>query len=117
MYKEFEYKEQGDGSDSWAVSEWEDNTKETLINKYMIYDFIVQNWKLKAELNRRGMLTSVETALDGLPEPTKTEAKLAWDYSPTINMSSSATKLIKSVLGLSSEDVLDVFDKADQIEI
>jgi len=38
MYREFEYKKQGDGSDSWTVSEWSDETKKELINRYMVYE-------------------------------------------------------------------------------
>lgn len=36
MRKEYEYKLQGDGSDSWIVSEYNDNDE--LINKYMVYE-------------------------------------------------------------------------------
>lgn len=36
MRKEYEYKLQGDGSDSWIVSEYNDNNE--LINKYMVYE-------------------------------------------------------------------------------
>jgi len=38
MYKEFEYKLQGNGLDSWVVSEYEDDTKAVLINRYMVYE-------------------------------------------------------------------------------
>ena len=36
MRKEYEYKLQGDGSDSWIVSEYNDNNE--LISKYMVYE-------------------------------------------------------------------------------
>ncbi len=36
--KEYEYKKQGDGSDSWTVTEWEDETKKVMVNKYMVYE-------------------------------------------------------------------------------
>lgn len=38
MYKEFKYKKQGDNSDSWIVTEWEDDTKKVMLNKYMVYE-------------------------------------------------------------------------------
>ena len=38
MYKTYKYKKQGDNTDSWIVSEWEDNTKKVLLNTYMIYE-------------------------------------------------------------------------------
>lgn len=36
MRKEYQYKLQGDGRDSWTVSEYDDNDE--LINKYMVYE-------------------------------------------------------------------------------
>lgn len=36
MRKEYQYKLQGDGRDSWIVSEYNDNNE--LINKYMVYE-------------------------------------------------------------------------------
>lgn len=36
MRKEYEYKLQGDGRDSWIVSEYNDNNE--LISKYMVYE-------------------------------------------------------------------------------
>jgi hypothetical protein len=38
MIKENEYKKQGNGSDSWIVTEWEDASKKVMINKYMVYE-------------------------------------------------------------------------------
>lgn len=36
MRKEYQYKLQGDGRDSWIVSEFDENNE--LINKYMVYE-------------------------------------------------------------------------------
>lgn len=36
MRKEYQYKLQGDGRDSWIVSEYNENNE--LINKYMVYE-------------------------------------------------------------------------------
>lgn len=38
MYTENKYKEQGNGADSWTVTEWEDDTKKVMIDKYMTYE-------------------------------------------------------------------------------
>jgi hypothetical protein len=38
MHKEIEYKKQGDGRDSWAVTEWETAAKKVMLNKYMVYE-------------------------------------------------------------------------------
>ena len=37
MYTEYEYKKQGDGSDSWTCKEWDSEAKTEMINKYMVY--------------------------------------------------------------------------------
>jgi len=37
-HKVYTYKEQGDGSDSWRVDEYEDNTEEVLLESYMVYE-------------------------------------------------------------------------------
>ncbi len=36
MRKEYQYKLQGDGKDSWIISEY--NSNEELTNKYMVYE-------------------------------------------------------------------------------
>lgn len=36
MRKLYQYKKQGDGRDSWIVSEFDEN--DNLVNKYMIYE-------------------------------------------------------------------------------
>jgi len=38
MYKEFEYKKQGDGTDSWTYTEWDSEAKTEMLNKYMVYE-------------------------------------------------------------------------------
>ncbi len=38
MHTESIYKQQGDGSDSWTVSEYEDETKLVLLDRYMVYE-------------------------------------------------------------------------------
>ena len=51
MRKEYTYKLQGDGRDSWKVSEYDENDE--LISAYMVYEdpTIVQGAALKAVLS------------------------------------------------------------------
>jgi hypothetical protein len=116
-YRELYYKLQGDGRDSWICIEYEDDAGTIEFTRYMIYDLEVPNWKLKAELSNRGMLTNVETALASLAEPMKSQANLAWEYSPTINFKSQATALIQASLGLDDEETLQIFMAAEVIEL
>lgn len=77
----------------------------------------VMLWKLKAVLNSMGLLAQVEAALNSLPEPTKTNALLAWEYSPTVSSSSATTKFIQGVLSLTDEQVEQIFNNAAIIEV
>ncbi len=110
----YTYKKQGNGSDSWRVEVTEDRE---LVDLYMVYFLTCDNWKLKAVLNEDGLLTNVETALNNLPEPTKTNALFAWNNSPTIDSNSNTAKFIQRQLKLSNEDVTDIFVRAINFEI
>ena len=51
MRKEYQYKLQGDGRDSWTVSEYDENN--LLINKYMVYeDPNINQSKLLSEISK-----------------------------------------------------------------
>jgi len=114
MIYTYTYKKQGDGRDTWRC---EAKEGETLIDVFMVEYLEVDNWKLKAILNEDGLLTSVETAIDNLPEPTKTNALFAWNNSPTIDSNSNTTGLIQAVLKLSKEEVFDIFARAQNFTI
>jgi hypothetical protein len=60
-------------------------------------------------LSQRSLLSEVETALNNLPEPNKTKALLAWEYSNTVSTTSDITKFVQSVLGLTMGEVVDIF--------
>lgn len=117
MYKEYTYKKQGDGSDSWNCLEWDSEGKKELLNSYMVYFLTVQNWKLKTVLSEMNLLDQVETALNGMDEPTRTAANFAWNFAPVIDSNSNTTKFIQSVLNLSSVEVFDIFLKAKDFNI
>jgi len=110
MIEKIQYKKQGDGRDTWIVFYTDRNPE---IVEYLTAD----NWKLKAILNADGLLSQVETALNALPEPTKTNALFAWSSAPTIDSNSDTTKMIQSVLGLSLEDVISIFERAQNFKI
>jgi hypothetical protein len=49
MRKEYEYKLQGDGTDSWIVSEYDENNE--LVSKYMVFEDPTMGPALKAVLS------------------------------------------------------------------
>lgn len=64
-----------------------------------------------------GLFQFVETALDNLPEPNKSVALMAWNYSPTINSESSVTKFVQQSLQLSDQEVADIFNSAENLTL
>lgn len=48
-----------------------------------------------------GLLASVETAIDALPEPTRTAARIEWDYSSTVQRNNTFVATLGAALGLS----------------
>lgn len=77
----------------------------------------VAMWKLKATLHSMGLLTSVDAALNNLPEQTKTTALLAWEYSPTVSSESIVAKFVQGVLSLTDEQVEQIFTVAETISL
>lgn len=77
----------------------------------------VQMWKLKSVLSSMGLLTQVSDALNSLPEPTKTTALIAWEYSPTVSSQSSTTKFVQNVLSLTDEELEQIFIASDSISL
>lgn len=112
-----------------TVKEWRKATPEEvgngspemiLENEYQYeYDFKaeVMMWKLKAVLGSMGLLPQVESSLNELPEPTKTNALLVWEYSPTVSSNSAVTKFVQGVLSLTDEQVEQIFTVAETISL
>lgn len=106
------YKLQGDGRDSWIVT-YEDPDR----IKDLYFSFHAENWKIKAILNEDGLLTQVETAINNLPEPPRITALLAWENGSIISSDSPTTDLIQSELGLTQDEMVDVFVRAINFKI
>ena len=75
----------------------------------------VQLWRIRTVLKLLQLETQIETALDTLPEPTKTAANYIWNYGTTVERNSQTVLLLQSVLQLTDEQVDDLFIQAEQI--
>lgn len=78
---------------------------------------IVPNWKLRAILKTMGIHETIESEINKLPEPQKTIALAAWEYSPTVNMYSPTVKFIQMACSLSDEEVKTIFKTANELDI
>lgn len=103
-----------DGSDNTVIYFQGDEPKE---NPIIINEREVALWKVRAILKQMGLIPSIETALNSLPENIKDIALSAWEYSSTINQYSPTVKLIQQTCNLTDAQMEDVFDNAEKINI
>ena len=63
-------------------------------------------------LLQQGLLSQVQTAIDSLPSPQKEAAEIEWNYSSEVHRSSQFVQLLGANLGLSSQQLDDLFTLA-----
>lgn len=77
--------------------------------------FEVQLWRIRTVLKLMQLETQIESAIDTMPEPSKTAATYVWKYGTTVERASQTVLLLQSVLQLTDEQVDDLFIQADAI--
>lgn len=61
------------------------------------------------------LLSSVDTAIDALPEPTKSAARIEWEYSNELQRGNALVAALTPALGLTSEQVDALFIAASTL--
>lgn len=69
----------------------------------------------RLQLHKIGKLADVQAAINALPEPPKTEAQIEWDYASVVERASSFVVLLTPALGLSEEEMDNLFREAVQL--
>jgi hypothetical protein len=80
-----------------------------------IVPFEVQLWRIRTVLKLMQLETQIESAIEAMPEPSKTAATYIWKYGTTVERASQTVLLLQSVLQLTDEQVDDLFIQADAI--
>jgi hypothetical protein len=62
-----------------------------------------------------GLLDDVDAAINAMAEPAKTAAKIEWEYSQTVQRHKGLVAQIGSALGLTSEQIDDLFVMASTL--
>lgn len=60
-------------------------------------------------LHQQGLLNSVNSAIDALPDPPKTDAKIEWEYSNEVQRYNGFVSSLAPILGLTEQDIDDLF--------
>ena len=66
-------------------------------------------------LHAAGLLAGVESAIDSLPEPPKTYARIEWDYASEVHRSSEFVGMLGAVLELDEQTLDNLFLKAVEL--
>jgi len=77
--------------------------------------FEVQLWRIRTVLKLMQLEAQIESAIDSMPEPSKTAATYIWKFGTTVERASQTVLLLQSVLQLTDEQVDDLFIQADAI--
>ena len=80
-----------------------------------IVPFEVQLWRIRTVLKLMQLETQIESAIDAMPEPSKTAATYIWKFGTTVERASQTVMLLQSALQLTDEQVDDLFIQADAI--
>lgn len=77
----------------------------------------VQLWRVRTILNLMNLISTIESALEQLDEPTKTAAKNVWNYGTTIERYSQTVLFIQAVTQMTDDQVDEIFQQAEAIVI
>jgi hypothetical protein len=76
-----------------------------------------QLWRVRTILNLMNLVSTIESALDQLEEPTKTAAKNVWNYGTTVERYSQTVLFIQAVTQMTDDQVDEIFQQAEAIQI
>jgi hypothetical protein len=66
-------------------------------------------------LHAAGLLTQVENAINALPDPPRTSARIEWDHSNTVQRNNGFVLQLGQMLGLTSAQLDSLFIAAGQL--
>jgi len=75
----------------------------------------VNMYQARTALSRAGHLATVEAALATMPGPAGEEARIKWEFAPTVKRTDALTAAMAGVLGLTEQQLDDLFTTAAAI--
>ena len=95
---------------------WIDCRTEEEINKIEC-PLEVALWKVRVVLKMMQLEDTIANALNNLEEPTKTAGLYIWNYGTAIDRDSQTIAYLQSVLGLTDEQIDNIFIQANLIKL
>jgi hypothetical protein len=81
----------------------------TVIDNPAVVPDEIPLWAFRSSLALNGLLTNIQTLIDGLPEPDKTVAIIQWEYGNYIVRNHPLIISLSSQLGLTETQVNNIF--------
>jgi|SRR5690606_8343115 len=76
---------------------------------------IITMRQARLQLHKVGLLTSVDEAIESLPEPPRIAARIEWEYSSTMERNKEFVTLVGGALGLTDDEIDDMFIEAAKL--
>lgn len=74
-------------------------------------------WKLRFVLSQMQLADSITDAMNQLPEPQKTASNYIWNYGNSIDRQSSTISFIQTALGLTDNQVNNIYIQANSLRL
>jgi hypothetical protein len=98
----------------WDVVELTAEEKSAFLQEWRKYASVTMR-QARLALAQQGFLETVEDAIALIPEPDKSAISIEWEYSATVQRSSSWVGTLAPALGLSDEQMDDLFKLASTL--
>ena len=102
------------GPDDIGPDEYYSETPIEIIPTGMVQASVTMR-QARLALHAAGLLSQVETAIDALPEPNRTIARIEWDYAGEVHRASEFVTLLGAALELDKQSLDDLFLKASEL--
>ena len=66
-------------------------------------------------LHAAGLLTSIDAAIAGLPEPDKTAAQITWEFAQTVDRGFGMVPALAASMGMTDAQIDDLFIAAAKL--
>ena len=81
----------------------------------LVIPTVVSMRQARLALFQQGLLTNVQTAIDGLAEPQKTVTQISWDYATVVQRDDELVVQLSGALGLDSVALDNLFTLASTL--
>ena len=103
-----------DGPDDVGPDEYYSETPIEIIPAVVVPASVTMR-QARLALHAAGLLGQVEAAIDALPEPNRTIARIEWDYASEVHRASGFVTLLGAALELDKQSLDDLFLNAREL--